>query len=70
LSSPHPSPTTPPATTAGRRSPAPEADRFWHDRKGARLNAIRTRTLPAAADIVVARFGEKYKQWNAAFDAG
>ncbi len=34
------------------------------------MNAIRTRTLIAAADIVVVRFGEKYKQWNAAFDAG
>ena len=22
------------------------------------------------ADLVVVRFGEKYKQWNAAFDAG
>ncbi|MBX2856892.1 MAG: YtoQ family protein [Rhodobacteraceae bacterium] len=43
---------------------------FWKDQKGARLNAIRTRTLIAEADIVVVRFGDKYKQWNAAFDAG
>ena len=43
---------------------------MWHDRKGAQINAIRTRTLIAEADIVVVRFGEKYKQWNAAFDAG
>lgn len=43
---------------------------FWHDRKGARLNAIRTSALIGAADLVVVRFGEKYKQWNAAFDAG
>jgi len=43
---------------------------FWHDRKGAQMNAIRTRTLIARADIVVVRFGDKYKQWNAAFDAG
>ncbi|GIK77166.1 MAG: YtoQ family protein [Acidobacteria bacterium] len=48
----------------------PEDDRFWHDRKGAGVNAVRTRTLLAAADVVVVRFGEKYKQWNAAFDAG
>jgi len=48
----------------------PEPDKFWHDNKGARLNAIRTRTLIEAADVVVVRFGEKYKQWNAAFDAG
>ena len=47
-----------------------EPDKFWHDHKGAQVNAIRTRTLIAAADIVVVRFGEKYKQWNAAFDAG
>jgi len=47
-----------------------EPNKFWHDRKGAQLNAIRTRTLLEKADIVVVRFGEKYKQWNAAFDAG
>ncbi|MGB3176481.1 MAG: YtoQ family protein [Albidovulum sp.] len=47
-----------------------EADKFWHDHKGAKLNAIRTRKAIAEADIVVVRFGEKYKQWNAAFDAG
>jgi YtoQ family protein len=47
-----------------------ESDKFWHDHKGAKLNAIRTRTGIEAADIVVVRFGEKYKQWNAAFDAG
>ena len=47
-----------------------EPDKFWHDHKGAKLNAIRTRRLIEEADIVVVRFGEKYKQWNAAFDAG
>jgi YtoQ family protein len=47
-----------------------EADKFWHDNKGAKLNAIRTRHGIENADIVVVRFGEKYKQWNAAFDAG
>jgi YtoQ family protein len=47
-----------------------EGNKFWHDHKGAQLNAIRTRTLITEADIVVVRFGEKYKQWNAAFDAG
>ena len=48
----------------------PEDDKFWHDHKGAKLNAIRTRHAIEAADIVVVRFGEKYRQWNAAFDAG
>jgi YtoQ family protein len=48
----------------------PEPNKFWHDHKGAKMNAIRTRTLISDADIVIVRFGEKYKQWNAAFDAG
>ncbi|WP_368186451.1 YtoQ family protein [Aestuariibius sp. HNIBRBA575] len=47
-----------------------EDQKFWHDHKGAKLNAIRTRQAIAAADVVVVRFGDKYKQWNAAFDAG
>ena len=47
-----------------------EENKFWHDNKGAKINAIRTRTLINKADIVIVRFGEKYKQWNAAFDAG
>jgi YtoQ family protein len=47
-----------------------ETDKFWHDHKGAKINAIRTRKAIAEADIVVVRFGDKYKQWNAAFDAG
>ena len=55
---------------AGVRILGAEDDPFWHDHKGAKLNALRTRTLLGAADVVVVRFGEKYKQWNAAFDAG
>lgn len=47
-----------------------EKDKFWHDRKGAQVNAIRTRKGIADADVVVVRFGDQYKQWNAAFDAG
>lgn len=47
-----------------------EPDKFWHDRKGAALNSIRTRKGIEEADVVVVRFGDKYKQWNAAFDAG
>ncbi|MEP1932054.1 MAG: YtoQ family protein [Roseibium sp.] len=47
-----------------------EDKKFWYDHKGAKVNAIRTRTLIEKADIVVVRFGDKYKQWNAAFDAG
>ena len=47
-----------------------EDDKYWHDHKGAMVNAIRTRKGIADADVVVVRFGEKYRQWNAAFDAG
>lgn len=47
-----------------------EDKKFWHDNKGAKMNAIRTRKGIEDADVVVVRFGEKYKQWNAAFDAG
>ena len=47
-----------------------EPNKFWHDNKGAKINAIRTRKGIQDADIVVVRFGDKYKQWNAAFDAG
>ena len=47
-----------------------EASDFWKDHKGAKVNAIRTRTLIEKADVVVVRFGDEYKQWNAAFDAG
>ncbi len=47
-----------------------EPDKYWHDHKGAMLNAIRTRKAISDADVVVVRFGDKYKQWNAAFDAG
>ena len=47
-----------------------EEKAFWKDHKGAKINAIRTRTALEQADVVVVKFGEKYKQWNAAFDAG
>ncbi len=43
---------------------------FWRDHKGAKINAIRTRGMIERADVVVVRFGDKYRQWNAAFDAG
>jgi YtoQ family protein len=48
----------------------PEDQAFWKDHKGAGINAIRTRTLLQEADVVVVRFGDQYRQWNAAFDAG
>ena len=47
-----------------------ENDSFWRDHKSSRVNGIRTRTLIDKCDIAIVRFGDKYKQWNAAFDAG
>ena len=47
-----------------------EDNPFWKDHKSAQVNAIRTRTLIAKSDIVVIKFGDKFRQWNAAFDAG
>lgn len=48
----------------------PEANPFWRDHKSAKVNAIRTKTLIEGCDLMVVRFGDRYKQWNAAFDAG
>ena len=47
-----------------------EDNNFWRDHKSAKVNAIRTKTLIENCDLAVVRFGDKYKQWNAAFDAG
>ena len=47
-----------------------ENKQFWRDHKSAKVNVIRTKTLIEKSDLAVIRFGEKYKQWNAAFDAG
>ncbi|MFT6916827.1 MAG: YtoQ family protein [Motiliproteus sp.] len=47
-----------------------ETDSFWRDHKSSKINLIRTKSLLESADLVVIRFGEKYRQWNAAFDAG
>lgn len=43
---------------------------FWRDHKSSKVNSIRTKNLIQKCDIAVIRFGDKYKQWNAAFDAG
>jgi YtoQ family protein len=55
---------------AGTGTLGEEDEAFWRDHKGAGVNAIRTQTLIRDADVVVVRFGDKYRQWNAAFDAG
>lgn len=48
----------------------PEQEGFWKDHKGAGVNAVRTQAMLRRADMVVVRFGDTYRQWNAAFDAG
>ncbi len=47
-----------------------ETSNFWRDHKSSKVNGIRTRTLLDKCDVAVVRFGDKFKQWNAAFDAG
>ncbi len=47
-----------------------ESNNFWRDHKSSKVNGLRTKTLIDKCDIAVVRFGDKYKQWNAAFDAG
>ena len=47
-----------------------ESSNFWRDHKSSKVNSIRTKTLIGQCDIAVVRFGDQYKQWNAAFDAG
>ena len=47
-----------------------EDNLFWKDHKGAKINAIRTRSLIGKSDVVIVKFGDKFRQWNAAFDAG
>lgn len=47
-----------------------EPNNFWKDHKAAKINALRTNSYISRSDIVVIKFGDKYKQWNAAFDAG
>lgn len=47
-----------------------ETSNFWRDHKSSKVNGIRTKTLIERCDVAVVRFGDKYRQWNAAFDAG
>lgn len=47
-----------------------ESTSFWRDHKSSKVNAIRIKTAIKQCDLAVIRFGNQYKQWNAAFDAG
>ena len=60
----------PTSDAAGTGTLGEEEKKFWADHKGAGVNSIRTQTFIQEADVVVVRFGDQYRQWNAAFDAG
>jgi YtoQ family protein len=47
-----------------------QPEQRYRDLEGARVNTLRTRVLFKKADLVVAFFGQKYRQWNTASDAG
>ena len=47
-----------------------ESNNYWRDHKSSKVNGIRTKTLIEQCDLAIVRFGDKYKQWNAAFEAG
>ena len=59
-----------PASDAAGDHLGEQADNFWRDHQSSKVNLIRTKGMIEQADLVVIRFGDKYKQWNAAFDAG
>lgn len=54
----------------GKQISGAENSNFWNDYKSARLNQARNKVLLEKSDVVVVRFGERYKQWNSAFEAG
>jgi YtoQ family protein len=47
-----------------------ETSSFWRDHKSAKVNAICIQNAIKNCDLAIIRFGDKYRQWNAAFDAG
>ena len=47
-----------------------ETSSFWRDHNSSKVNSNYTKTYMNKCDLAVVCFREKYKQWNAAFDAG
>lgn len=47
-----------------------QATALLKDDTASQFNNLRTRVLMNKTDVVVAYFGEKFKQWNTAMDAG
>jgi YtoQ family protein len=46
-----------------------QQDNILRDEAASAINNLRTELLMKKSDLVVALFGEKYKQWNTAMDA-
>lgn len=42
---------------------------YYKDDAASSINNLRTQVLMQKSDVVIALFGEKYKQWNTAMDA-
>lgn len=49
---------------------AETSSNFWRDNQSAKVNSIRIKNNILSCDLAVIKFGDKYKQWNAAFEAG
>ncbi len=46
-----------------------QPSKFYKDDAASAVNNLRTQVLMQKSDVVIALFGEKYKQWNTAMDA-
>ncbi|MCF3943279.1 YtoQ family protein [Oceanobacillus alkalisoli] len=46
-----------------------QPDNYYRDDAASAVNNLRTQVLMQKADVVIALFGEKYRQWNTAMDA-
>lgn len=53
----------------GERILGVQPNAFYRDEASAAVNNFRTNVLMEKADIVIALFGEEYRQWNTAMDA-
>ena len=46
-----------------------QPNKYFHDDAASSINNLRTEVMMKKSDIVIALFGEEYKQWNTAMDA-
>lgn len=54
----------------GRMLSEEDTTGYWQDVRSASLNSLRTKVMLKRADVVIVRFSDQYRQWNAAFEAG